>query len=1063
MRRSNLSVTGRPGRVAASLALVATALITLRPGVAPALRAQSSPPSPPRSRVEYNRDVRPILSDNCFLCHGPDAKTRKGKLRLDRRDDAVRDRDGHAAVVPGNVEESELIARILSDDALDQMPPPSAHKTLTAAQKDILKRWVAQGAEYQAHWAYLPPVRPVVPALPDSSKVRNPIDAFIQKTLLDEKLAPSPEADRRTLIRRLSLDLVGLPPTPEEVSAFLADNSPRAYEDLVDRLLASPRYGERMAIPWLDVARYADTVGFHGDQNQNAWAYRDYVIKAFNDDKPFDQFTREQLAGDLLPNPTPEQLAATCFNRLNMMTREGGAQPKEYIAKYTADRIRTVGMAWLGSTLNCCECHDHKFDPFTMKDFYSLGAFFADMKQWGVYADYGYTPNPDLPGWTNDHPWPPEIVVDSPALAKRIGELKAEQARVVASRVPSGGAYEAWRRELAVFLKAHPDGWETPGPTVKAGNVAPRPARRAAAKKAAPVAPQRKANPPAQPDVEDDARIVFNGTVATTDEIELAPTPGWLAAVRVEVLPDPSHRDRIVRLGDRANVRPSFLVVDAAGKTRPLAIRHAQADRYTPRYANGFEILGVQGTWLTDRSAVDRAHSAVYFLDRPVRLAPGERLRLRIPDNTAGALRISTSPLAPLDAQHPGFPRSLADSLNDEATAHAYYLRSTAWNTEGYAAIKTLDNEILACHDGKTPVMVTERTNKPLTIRVLKRGNWMDETGEICKPATPAFLPQLSGTGDRTLTRLDLANWLCSADNPLTTRVVVNRLWKQFFGTGLSAQIDDLGAQGESPSHPELLDWLAVEFRERGWHIKPIVKQIVMSHTYRQDSKPRPEVRDSDPNNRLLASQNPRRLEAEIVRDNALAIAGLIHHDLGGPPSHPYQPGGYYEGLQFPDRDYIPERDSRQYRRGVYGHWQRTFLHPMMANFDAPSREDCIALRTAANSPQQALTLLNDPAFVEAARVWAARLLSSTSSDPARVDRIFEQALARPPREKERASLLTFLDRARAEYRQRPDDARKLEGVGHAPAPAALDPVELAAWTTVCRVVLNLHETITRY
>jgi mono/diheme cytochrome c family protein len=1030
MSRHPVAITGWMGSGLAVAVLAAGALQAL----AQPPKAATSP-ARERERVEYNRDVRPILSDNCFYCHGPDPKHREAKLRLDTREGAVADRGGSVAIVPGKPDESEMVDRIASDDPTEVMPPPKTHKTLTAAQKDVLRRWVAQGAEYQAHWAYIAPKRAPVPVVADAALVRNPVDAFVQKVLQDHGIKPAPEADRRTLIRRLSLDLTGLPPTPAEVSAFLADRSPGAYETLVDRLLASPHYGERMAQHWLDVARYADTVGYHGDQNQNAWAYRDYVVKAFNDDKPFDRFTVEQLAGDLLPSPTPEQRTASCFNRLNMMTREGGAQAKEYLAKNTADRVRTVGLAWLGTTMNCCECHDHKFDPVTMKDFYSIGAFFADVRQWGVVADYGFTPNPELAGWTNDHPWPPEIVVASPALEKRIETFRARIGQVVAAARLPLREFRGWEYGVQAFLKANPTGWETPKPAIKTGAAA-------------------------KPQIEPDGRIAFTGTAATSDEFTLQPTPGWLAAVRVELLPDPAHKGRIVRSGDTAKVRPAFAVVGADGKPRPLAVRHALADRYEREYVNGSDVVGVQAGWTTEKADASQPHTAVYFLDRPVRLVKGETLVVKLPDSNLASVRVSTSPLAPADMQHPAFPANLEKSI--AADARAFYLRSTAWNAAAYDQVKALEADLLDCRDGKTPVMVTQRTDKPLTIRVLKRGNWMDETGEICKPATPAALPKLPEAGSRPLTRLDLARWLCSPENSLTPRVVMNRLWRQLFGNGLSTQVDDLGAQGDPPSHPELLDWLAVEFRDGGWDVKRMVKLVVMSHTYRQSSNLRPELRESDPNNRLLSSQNPRRLEAEVVRDNALAIAGLLNPEVGGPPSHPYQPAGYYEGLQFPDRDYVAERDARQYRRGIYSHWQRTFLHPMLANFDAPSREDCLAIRSSANSPQQALTLLNDPEFVEAARVWAARLLKEPGKDAARLAQAYEQALARPPRAPEADSLAGFLAQARAAYKARPDDAAKLEHVGASPAPQG-DPVELAAWTSICRVLLNLHETITRY
>ena len=1035
--------------------------------IAAAILACTTAISRAEDPIEYNRDIRPILSDNCFACHGPDAKKREAELRLDVRDDAVRLRDDHHAIQPGKPQASELIRRITSDDADQRMPPAESNKKLSADQKELLRRWITEGAEYQPHWAYLAPKRPEVPKLLSTALVKNPIDAFIQQLLEKRNFKPSPEADRRTLLRRLALDLVGLPPSLDDLRKFENDASDKAYETQVERLLKSPHYGERLASLWLDVARYSDTVGYHGDQNHNAWAYRDYVIDSFNANKPFDRFTLEQLAGDLLPSPTPEQLTATCFNRLNMMTREGGAQPKEYLAKYTADRIRTVAMAWLGSTFNCAECHDHKFDPIKTKDFYSLGAFFADVKQWGVYQDYAYTPNPDLKGWTNEHPWPPEIVVQSPALKRRIEMLRARIAEFVAHTPPPEKDIAQWKASIASFLKRSPDGWETPAATITLGNATPAKSRKKSRRKTLPPAEAKSDSAAASTTggfvVENDGRIVFVPSAPANFDVDLRPLGDRIAAVRIQLLPHAKHENKIARRGDGISLKPTFMVIGADDKRRSVAVRHAQADRYAPRYVNGFEIIGVQSSWRTDPKQSSQPHTAVYFLDPPVPLADGESLRIRFADSPVGAMRVSVSPLSP-DIRTPLAQVDAARSLLDETAARELYLRSTAWNATAFAQIKKLETEILECRDGKTPVMITERVDKPLTIRVLPRGNWMDDSGEICTPQTPSFLPKLPGADSREPTRADLARWLCSPENPLTARVFVNRLWKHFFGTGLAAQIDDLGAQGEPPSHPELLDWLAVEFRDSGWDVKHVVKRIVMSHTYRQSARLRPELRDSDPNNRLLASQNPRRLEAEIVRDNALAIAGLVNLEMGGPPCRPYQPAGYYEGLQFPDREYQAHRDDRQWRRGVYMHWQRTFLHPMLANFDAPSREDCIAIRTSANSPQQALTLLNDPTFVEAARVWAAKLLAApAATDAQRINLAFEQAVARSASDFERNSLAALLSKLREEYRSRPGDAEKLLKSGIAAPAADHDPIELAAWTNIARVILNLHETITRY
>ncbi|MFO0847013.1 MAG: DUF1549 and DUF1553 domain-containing protein [Gemmataceae bacterium] len=914
----------------------------------------------------------------------------------------------------------------------------------------------------------------------------------------EANVPPSPEADRRTLIRRVTLDLLGLPPTPAEVEAFVADKSPDAYEKLVDRLLASPHFGERMAVGWLDLVRFADTVGYHGDQTQRIFPYRDYVIDSFNKNKPFDAFTREQLAGDLLPNPTTEQLVATGFNRLNMMTREGGAQPAEYLAKYQADRVRTVGITWLGSTTGCAECHDHKYDPFTTRDFYSLEAFFADIKQWGVYSDYSYTPNPDLRGWSNDHPFPPEIEVESPYLRERIRRLQAEIAKVSASAKRDPAAMKAWAAETAAYLKEHPRGWATPTPEVTgaeatvgadgrvvfAGAVSKPPAKKKDAK---------AAKPPA----------------ASNPTLVLAPGAGRVMSIKLELLPDPAHKDKLSRDGQPVTVTPTVAVRRKDGTEAKVALFYGDADRWEPtRWYDTEPTRGLLNGWRTVRGQEDKPHTAVWMLDQPLTLADGDRLVVTLASGNLGAARVSVSPFgfeqlrnARVDpsvwgvvsrvAKHSIFdgpkPNGTHWDLRDDQAVPTPYLLSTAHDPAAFAKAKALIKEIAACNGGKAWTQVTV-PQKPITTRVLPRGNFLDESGPVVQPAIPGFLANSNAKLDRRLTRLDLANWIASRDNPLTARVFVNRLWKQFFGTGLSAVMEDVGAQGEPPSHPELLDWLACEFaspavgsavRTGGasngphsgpypgaahpWDVKHIVRLIVTSGTYRQVSKARPELKDLDPNNRLLAFQNPRRLEAEFVRDNALAVAGLLNRDIGGPSVKPYQPGGYYANLQFPDRDYKPDTDARQYRRGVYAHWQRTFLQPMLANFDAPSREECTASRIVANTPQQALTLLNDPTFVEAARVLAAAAMKDGgTSDADKLAWVYRRVLARSPKPAEAESLLKFLTAQRDHFRSTPADAEKLAKVGLTPA-SDLPAPELAAWASVCRVLLNLHETITRY
>lgn len=1026
------------------------------------------------AELEFNRDIRPILSDHCFRCHGPDKGHRKAKLRLDVREVALE----REAFIPGKPDESELIRRINAIGTDDLMPPEDMHKPLSPAQKDLLKRWIAEGAEYQPHWAYIVPKRPVVPDVGGrKAEVKNPIDAFIRNELATRKINPSPEADRRTLLRRLSLDLIGLPPTPEEIEKFLNDKSSNAYEKQVERLLASPHYGERMAAPWLDLARYTDTVGYHGDQNQNVFPYRDYVINAFNANKPFDQFTIEQLAGDLLPTPTVEQKTATAFNRLNMMTREGGAQPKEYLAKYAGDRVRTVSTTWLGSTMGCCECHDHKYDPFSAKDFYSLAAYFADLKQWGVYSDYNYTPNPDLKGWSNDHPFPPELEVDSPALQLRIRKLHGQRDEAQAAawkkfRAERAGrsAFEKWRSESRAFVKSNPEGWLSPNPAValKLKNT--------------------NAVAATNFSVSADGWVTFNREAHAATTVKLSLSNQWLAAIRVQIIPHEAVNDDAEKA--RRPRRASGDVTLSAtlrrdGKDTKLGFHFADADAKQPRYSSGQTILGVKDLW---RISPEREQqTAVWQLDRPVEISGDTTLTVNLGTADVASLRVSVSPFAGDDVLQAGGGEGLRAALNRSALSRSKaetkqieraFLLSTDTAPDFLARAHELQRAVVECRDGRAFVQITE-SREPLVTRVLPRGNWQDETGEIVRPAPPHFLPEAQpAAGTNRLTRLDLARWLVSPENPLTARTFVNRLWKQFFGAGLSAVVDDLGAQGETPTHPELLDWLAREFMQpaaaqlsnlnsqplHNWDVKHTVKLIVTSATYRQAAGPRPDLKDIDPNNRLLASQTPRRLEAELVRDNALAVAGLLNPEIGGPSVHPYQPPDYYVNLQFPDRDYYASKDDRQYRRGVYAWWQRTFLQPMLANFDAPAREECTAIRNASNTPQQALTLLNDPTFVEASRVFAGRILAGkATADEQRFDLAFRRALARSPKPAERESLTKFLAEQRSYYAANPEDAKKLLRVGFAPEPAGAKESELAAWTQVCRVVLNLHETITRY
>ncbi|HTD65615.1 MAG TPA: DUF1549 domain-containing protein, partial [Candidatus Limnocylindria bacterium] len=608
--------------------------------------------------LSFNRDIRPILSDNCFRCHGSDKNSRKAKMRLDVREEAL----AKEAFVPGNAGESELIKRIYTTNEDDVMPPPDSHKTLTAAQKDLLKRWVAKGANYEPHWSFIKPTRPELPKVGNKKWVANPIDTFVLAQLEAKKIKPSTEADRRTLLRRLSLDLTGLPPTPDEVASFVNDKSANAYAKQVDRLLASTHFGERMAVPWLDVVRFADTVGYHGDQNVNVFPYRDYVINAFNRNKPFDQFTIEQLAGDLLPNNTVEQRVATGFNRLNMVTREGGAQPKEYLAKYGGDRARTVGMAWMGLTVGCAECHDHKFDPFTTKDFYSLKAFFADVRQWGVYSDYKYTPNPDLKNWSNEHPFPPEEVVDSPYLQRRIEKMRGQIAELANSAAEKRKTdVDAWAKSLRTRLVKSQDGWLAPTPVVMVlTNITvvtnkTKLTNMLAATESSPALTNvtnqiaYKTNTSIMTNfvVQADGSLLFSAK-ADGHSISLTLSAGGLAAIRMELIPHEKHGGTVFR-GNKAGANVQFSAsLKRAGEKKEtrLAFYHADADRKEPRYSNGYEIIGIKDTWKVSRDHGKEKQTGVWLLDPPVQVKDGDILVLNMKTNSIGCLDVSVSPLA---------------------------------------------------------------------------------------------------------------------------------------------------------------------------------------------------------------------------------------------------------------------------------------------------------------------------------------------------------------------------------------------------------------------------------
>ncbi|MFM7188560.1 MAG: PSD1 and planctomycete cytochrome C domain-containing protein [Armatimonadota bacterium] len=944
----------------------------------------------------YNRDIRPILSDTCFPCHGPDSAKRKAGLRLDIRDAAIKQK----AIIPGTLGGS-LWNRITQTSPDLLMPPPGAHKPLSKEQKETIKAWLLAGAKYEPHWAYTPITKPPVP--PTVAR-RSPIDAFIDQRLKQLRIPPAPPADPVTLIRRVSLDLTGLPPNPDDLKSYVSNPTPQAFSAYVDRLLVSYAHAERMSVWWLDQVRYADTVGFHGDQNHNAWPYRDWVIDAFKANIPYTTFVRDQLAGDLIPGANDASRTATCFNRLNMVTREGGAQPGEYLAKYAADRVRTVGSAFLGSTIACAECHDHKYDPFTAKDFYSIAAYFADMRQWGVYADYSYTPEPELRGINNDSPFPPEIIVGSKALNSRIREELAGLKSLAAGVPESDPRFMAFTTKCAQFRDIN-------------GELAPVV-------------------------VESPTGSVWHTPVKSAVNIDIPRSAVMLAGIEVTL---------------RQPVATTTVTTTLKQGTTTLSFWHGAGNPHTPSTQNGFEKIGIQGGWrITGKSSQTDA-KAVYWLARTAYTSAGP-LKLTLSGVTSD-VRIRVIPV------HAITPDSVDAPLVRDAKM-AFLLSGAGLERVSDEVNERLKN-IVQCRGGRTPVMVTEGTSKPRQARVLARGNWMDTTGQIVGPGTPAFLTPGIPNNTQPSSRLELAAWITTRANPLTARVLVNRFWRLFFGAGISQSVEDFGAQGEAPSNPALLDWMASTFMERGWNMRSIIREIVLSDAYKRSSRPLSVHIAKDPQNRTFARQTPRRLEAEFIRDNALSIAGILDTHVGGPPVKPFQPAGYYANLQFPDRDYIPSTRGDQYRRGLYTHWQRTFLHPGLAAFDAPSREEACPLRTEANTPQQALTLLNDPVYVEAARGLAnlmyATLKPGSGTVDDRLNWLMRRVRGTPASATERKQLKVILAESHQTYTINEVPGREMLRTGSLPSRMDVDPIELAAYTNVCRVLLNLHETITRY
>jgi mono/diheme cytochrome c family protein len=1037
-------------------------------------------PALAQAKVEYNRDIRPILAENCFACHGPDSASRKAGLRLDQRDAAV---EGEA-ILPGQPDKSALVERVFSDDKAHQMPPPKTNKKLTAAQKDLLKRWIASGAEYQAHWSYIPPTRPALPKVKNQAWVRNPIDAFILAKLEAAGLQPAPEADLRTLARRLSLDIVGVPPTPAQVEELIreaeAAKPQAALDKYIDRLMQSPHWGEHRGRYWLDYARYADTHGLHFDNYREMYSYRDWVIDAFNRNLSFDKFTIEQLAGDLLPNRTLDQQIASGFNRCNLSTNEGGTILEENLVMYTRDRTETVGWVFLGLTMNCCTCHDHKFDPISQADFYSLSAFFNNNTVGALDGNIRDTPpivfvprREDRPRWE--------------ALAKDLADVR--------------GQLEARKKEARPAF----DQWLTTANADTVGGQAPTQDLRLHARLS------EGKGKAVQIDVAGKPRTVnlaggFEWVAGKIEAKAFALKPG--ASIEIAEAGD-FEKDQAFSVG-------AWLKLTKRNQAGALVARMDNGNNYrgwdlwTENDRVGMHIVN---KWQDDALKVvakqqlkpnqwyhvfvsydgsAKAAGVKVYIDgqlQPVDVFADSlksTIRTTVPLKVGQrhtSERLSAAVLQDVRLYGRSLPPAEVDQLA-KATRVAAVLAKEAskrspqevgevydwWLTTSDQPSKDLQTrlgelqqeEVGMKSRGTIAHVMQERDSEP-TAYVLYRGEYDKRRAQV-KAATPKALPAMPG--DLPRNRLGFAQWLLRPEHPLTARVTVNRFWQELFGTGIVKTTSDLGVSGELPSHPELLDWLAVEFRESGWDMKRLFKTIFTSNTYRQSSVVSKAALEKDPSNVLL-SRGPRyRLDAEMLRDYALASSGLLVRKVGGPSVKPYQPPGVWEAVAMNvsnTANYKEDRGESLYRRSMYWFWKRAAPPASMDILNAPSREFCTVRRERTNTPLQALVTLNDPQFVEAARALAQRTLKeSAADDVARFNYLGQHLMARPFRGEELGVVQRSLSSLLAYYRAQPKDAEKLLRVGELPRDTSQDGPTLAAWTMLANQLMNLDEVLNK-
>ena len=1022
--------------------------------------------------VSFNRDIQPILSEYCYHCHGPDSGSRKAKLRLDRAEFAFQPaKSGDVVILKGSADKSPLLHRILNQDPDEVMPPPETHKQLKPAEIELLRRWVNEGAKYEEHWSFLPPQRPTPPA-DKTGWAKSPIDAFVAAKLAQNGLTPNaPEAKER-LIRRLYLDLTGLPPTPDELRAYLADKSPDAYAQAVERLFKTDEHAEQMARHWLDAVRYADTHGIHIDNVRNIYPYRDWVINAFKANMPFDQFTIEQVGGDLLPAPTIEQIVATGYNRCLPTTGEGGAIPEEVMTNYAKDQVETLSAVWLGLTTGCAACHDHKFDPISQKEFYAMAAFFRN------------TSMSALDGNNANHP--PSMLVPRPEDRAKLAELETVLANLkkddAARKAKADKEFAAWRAQAnpaSIVAKDLPAGWsfDAASPmTVKT-----------------PSGPALKAKAIGKPTYnKKQGGFVLDGSSAyehaTLGDFEK--NQAWAVQVRLKMLK--TVNGAVLGRMDEANNYRGWDFWIENGNPAMHIIQNWSSQALKVRSA-GVIPLNKEVEVIVTYDGSGKAEGVKFYIDGDLQqnivdnntLPADATIRTTTPfrfgtRSKAGATNIvlASANLIPAvveagDVATLGKVPELRSAVGQEgakapaaavALLRSYYDRRIDKSDQSVVAkIKATTNELDAIRNRGAMTLIMKENATPATAKVLKRGEYTQPT-ETVNAGTPRVLPELKVEG-KSANRLDLARWLVDGRNPLTARVTMNRLWYQFMGTGLSETTENVGIMGEKPSHPELLDWLATEFVARKWDLRAMVRQIVLSESYRQSGVSTPEKLEKDPKNRLL-SRGPRyRVDAEIVRDLALATSGLLVKKVGGPSAKPYQPENIWSDVamtQSNTRFYAADKGDGLYRRSMYTFLKRSAPHPMMLNFDATSREVFCTRRERSNSPLQSLNLLNDVQFIEASRVLAEKLLKEQPTDAARIDQLSLLMLSRPATAKEQQIFAKSLAAFRADYAAKPAEAAKVLKAGEKPADPKLPPVEVAAWTLVCSQMFNRDETLNK-